>query len=72
MVKWDIYNETQRESRILYTFRGEQDLQWWDMMTDENMGGKSRCKMRVSDNGLSILWFGVLDTQRMPIFFVII
>ena len=48
-----IYNETQRESRILYTFRGEKDLVWWDMMTDENIGGFSKCKMRVSDNGES-------------------
>jgi len=61
-----IYEETQRESRIIYTFRGQQDLSNWDMMTDENIGGYSRCKMKVNeDNGLSLQFFGIVE-QKVP------
>ena len=28
--------------RILYTFRNDIDLTWWDMMTDENIQGGSK------------------------------
>ena len=36
------------------------------MMTDENIGGYSRCKMKVNeDNGLSLQFFGILE-QKVP------
>ena len=34
------------------------------MMTDENIGGFSKCKMKVNaDNGLSMQFFGILETK---------
>jgi hypothetical protein len=35
----EIATETIPKERILYTFRDEIDLSWWDMMTDENING---------------------------------
>ena len=35
-------HETMPKERVLYTFRDETDLHWWDMMTDENLNGGSR------------------------------
>ena len=34
-----IYGDVRRESVMLYCMRGDLDLEWWDMMTDENIGG---------------------------------
>ena len=48
------------------------DLEYWDMMTDENIGGFSRCKMKVNaDNGLSLQWFGILGTGFSNTVFIV-
>ena len=48
---------------MLYCMRGDLDLEWWDMMTDENIGGGSKCKLKTSENGLSMMWFGILENK---------
>ena len=47
-----MYGDVRRESVMLYCMRGDLDLEWWDMMTDENIGGNSKCKLKTSENGL--------------------
>ena len=37
-----IAKEVEVPERILYTFRNDIDLTWWDMMTDENIQGGSK------------------------------
>lgn len=37
-----IAKEVEVQERILYTFRNDIDLTWWDMMTDENIQGGSK------------------------------
>ena len=37
-----IAKEVTVQERVLYTFRNEIDLTWWDMMTDENIQGGSK------------------------------
>ena len=37
-----IAEEVEVQERILYTFRNDIDLTWWDMMTDENIQGGSK------------------------------
>ena len=58
-----IYGDVRRESVMLYCMRGDLDLEWWDMMTDENIGGSSKCKLKTSENGLSMMWFGILENK---------
>ena len=47
-----IAKEVESLERILYTFRSDLDLTWWDMMTDENIDGSSRCQMKINDAGI--------------------
>jgi len=58
-----IAKEVEVPERILYTFRNDIDLTWWDMMTDENIQGGSKCKMQMAENGTGVIWYGRLDTQ---------
>ncbi|CAG5087542.1 Oidioi.mRNA.OKI2018_I69.PAR.g11568.t1.cds [Oikopleura dioica] len=65
-VNQKLFSETAaRRERILYTFRDINDLEWWDMMTDENIEGFSKCKMTMNETGTGVMWYGHLDT-RVP------
>ena len=65
-VNQKLFSETAaRRERILYTFRDVNDLEWWDMMTDENIEGFSKCKMTMNETGTGVMWYGHLDT-RVP------
>lgn len=59
----EIYEQVCPRERILYTFRDDGDLAWWDMMTDENINGGSRCQMKMAESGTGVVWYGRIDTQ---------
>nr|CAB3264254.1 complex I intermediate-associated protein 30, mitochondrial [Phallusia mammillata] len=53
-----------KEDHVVYYFRNPDDLRYWYLMTDEDIGGYSWSELRQSKNEMTALFRGYLSNRR--------